>query len=107
MSDLNLNEKTFFAIDDLIQDYFPEVDEDTFYEDFTLDKLKELCGDKKFIILNLTDGVPISPKEFDIIDAINFIEEFPKRFERQGHYTTSRGEMIPPSSIRYEFRLLQ
>jgi len=112
MADLNLNEKTYFAIDYLIEDYFPEVIVDEngdeigdFFENFTLERLAKLCEGKRFLVKNATDGFLATQEDFDILGAVNFIEEFPKLFEAQGHYTTSRGEMIPPSSIRYEFVL--
>ena len=113
MSDLNLNEKTFFAIDYLVEDYFPEVlvDENgdeigDFFENFSLERLAKLCEGKRFLVKNQTDGILATQEDFDILEAVAFIEEFPKRYERQGHYTTSRGEMIAPSSIRYEFILV-
>jgi len=99
---LALNEKTYFAIDDLLNDVFPEVDQDEFYEGFSIEKLKNLCGDRKFFVENLTDGFPASPNEMSIEEAIQFMEDFPKRYERQGYYRTSYGEAIPPSSVRYE-----
>jgi hypothetical protein len=96
-----LREKTLFAIEDLLLDNY-DVDVEDFFENFSIQKLKDLCGDRKFFVGNLTDGFPAFPDEMSIEDAIQFMEDFPKQYESQGYYRTSRGEAIPPTSVRYE-----
>ena len=96
-----LKEKTLFAIEDLLLDNY-DVDVEEFFKNYSIQKLENICGDRKFFVGNLTDGFPASPNEMSIEEAIQFMENFPKRFEIQGYYRTSRGEAIPPSSIRYE-----
>jgi hypothetical protein len=53
----------------------------------------------KFIVMNDTDGIMASPDVFTNEEADQFIQDFPKRFERQGYYKTARGYRIPYDEI--------
>jgi hypothetical protein len=53
-----------------------------------------------FLVFNATDGVYASPDEFKTKEeAEKFIMEFPKRYERQGYYRTSRWEKIDAREV--------
>jgi hypothetical protein len=53
-----------------------------------------------YLVFNRTDGVYASPDLFKTIEeAEQFIAEFPKRYERQGYYRTSRWEKIAPEEV--------
>lgn len=54
----------------------------------------------EYIVMNDTDGIPASPNTFKTVsEAKKFIQEFRKRFERQGYYFTSRQERINPKDV--------
>jgi transcriptional regulatory protein LevR len=96
---IELNEKTWIAIEDMLEFNYP-VDLETFFDDFSIDKMKELCGDRKFIVFNDTDQIWASMDIMSIEQAIQFMEDFPKRYELQGYYRTAQGIAIPISCIR-------
>ena len=97
---IELNEKTWIAIEDMLEFNYP-IDLDNFFSDFSIEKMKGLCGDKKFIVFNETDQIWASMDIMSIEQAIQFMEDFPKRYERQGYYRTAQGVAIPTSSIRF------
>lgn len=50
-------------------------------------------------VYNSTDGILAWPSPMTLEEARAFIREFPKRFARQGHYTTATGERIKPVDV--------
>jgi len=58
-----------------------------------------------YVVLNQTDGVMASPEVFPSKkEAKDFVEDFRKRFEKQGYYLTSNQKRIDPSNIRLEIK---
>lgn len=98
---IELNEKTWIAIEDMVVFNYPVEPEEFFDENFSMERLKTLCEGKRFIVFNETDQIFASMDIMDIETAVKFVENFPKRYEIQGYYRTSQGIAIPPSSVRY------
>jgi hypothetical protein len=53
-----------------------------------------------FDVFNLTDGVYATHMPLEDQAADQFIEDFPKRYELQGYYTTQNWERIDPRNVR-------
>jgi len=56
--------------------------------------------DARWFVFNLTDGIEAHPGLMTLDEAIEFMTGFPKRFEKQGYYKTSRCERIPPEQVQ-------
>ncbi len=54
---------------------------------------------RDFMVLNVTDGTNADPDRMTWDEAQAFIQEFPKRFEPQGYYTTARFNRISPAEV--------
>jgi hypothetical protein len=54
---------------------------------------------KKYIVLNVTDGITASPEEFTKAQAERFVKNFPKRFKIQGYYRNNRMEKMNPNDV--------
>jgi hypothetical protein len=52
-----------------------------------------------WIVFNKTDGFYASPETFTREEAEKFVEDFPKRFEKQGYYLTGNRERIKPEEV--------
>ena len=56
----------------------------------------------RFVVTN-PDGMIAHREEFTTLgDALEFYENFPKRYKQQGFYRTNRGHKIPWDEIRYD-----
>ena len=60
--------------------------------------------DGKFIVMNLTDGIPASLEPMSREEAEEFKKNFPKRFKAQGYYLTSGRERIKPEDVKLEIQ---
>lgn len=57
----------------------------------------------EYLVFNKTDGFFAHPETFGTKqEAQEFINEFPKRFERQGYYLTADRIRIDPSEVDLE-----
>lgn len=54
---------------------------------------------KNIAIFNETDGFFASDERFDEAGADKFIEDFPKRYEKQGYYRNSQMEKMDPKEV--------
>lgn len=60
----------------------------------------ELGKAKKWFVFNLTDGIEAHRCPMTLAEAVDFMKAFPKAFENQGYYKTSRWELIPPEQVQ-------
>ena len=57
---------------------------------------------EKFQVFNHTDGVWASAMAMNKSEAEQFVQEFPKRFRRQGYYLTVAHARIAPRDVELE-----
>jgi hypothetical protein len=67
--------------------------------------LKNNSGIDEFLVFNGTDGFYASPESFSFDEAIEFVRDFPKRFEAQGYYSSNAGR-IPANAVVLEIHYM-
>ena len=58
--------------------------------------------DKRFMVFNLTDGIPAAPDLMTLQEAQELVYRFPQRYEAQGYYLTASGGRVPADRIELE-----
>lgn len=58
-----------------------------------------LIMEEQFIVINHTDMCLTSQLTFNREDGNQFITDFKKAFEQQGHYRTKKGNLISPHNL--------
>ena len=82
---------------------------DSFMED-SIERVKDIIiknnsGIDEFLVFNDTDGFHASPESFTFDEAIEFVRDFPKRFEAQGYYSSNNGR-IPANEVALEIHYM-
>ena len=101
---MQLKEKTLLAIEDFINEkqlMKTEKEIEVFFRTLSKPKIKKVFEGIQVSIFNATDGFFASQEEYNVLEAIIFMESFPERYKEQGYYRTGRGERIPPESVCY------
>ncbi len=55
--------------------------------------------DRRFMVFNLTDGVPAAPDLMTLQAAQEFVWRFPRRYALQGYYLTASRERVPADRV--------
>ena len=55
--------------------------------------------DRRFMVFNLTDGVPAAPERMTLQAAQQFVLRFPQRYALQGYYLTASRERVPADRV--------
>ena len=61
-----------------------------------------MTAERRYQVFNHTDGVWASPFPMTLEEAEAFVQEFPRRFLRQGYYLTAAGQRIRPEDVELE-----
>lgn len=64
--------------------------------------MKMKANNKRFLVYNLTDGVPAFPGLMTLDEARRFVRDFPRRFDGQGYYLTGSRQRIRPEEVELE-----
>ena len=54
---------------------------------------------RRFMVLNLTDGIPAAPDLKTLQAAQEFVWRFPQRYASQGYYLTASRERVPADRV--------
>lgn len=55
---------------------------------------------RKYVVLNLTDGIAAHPVPVTLSSAQRLVRQFPRRFLGQGFYVTAERKRIRPEDVR-------
>ena len=75
----------------------------TVHEATRLSDYLNVSENDEWVVMNLTDEIVVTPV-ISKSRAINFVNDFPKKFNSQGFYLTANGKKIKPEEIKLEIR---
>lgn len=98
-----LPEPTNFSTSNDMEDMFPDFCQNNKPTRILREALlgEIVISNEKFkVVFNATDGVFATPETFTPEEAKQFVEDFPKRYERQGYYRTANGNKLDPTLVK-------